>query len=213
MAITDGEWSPTVANLLQVLVGALCGYVPLQRVYDALADMCEPRNQSERYFFLWQMSDLLLDVVLGRKRVLRLDVLERILDAWPSVRHQVAPLSALRRALNRSDKALATTESHLADRIHDMLEQRYAERLLLKNIVRELGVSESKASRCFRAIYRSTIHQHLLVIRVKRGLTLVRQGAKIESVALAVGFRSKKDFYRAVQKFAGCTPAQFRRTR
>jgi methylphosphotriester-DNA--protein-cysteine methyltransferase len=47
-------------------------------------------------------------------------------------------------------------------------------------------------------------------VRVAHGLDLVSTGTKIEAAGLAVGYKSKKDFCRAVQQRVGCTPAQFR---
>jgi AraC-like DNA-binding protein len=211
MHVIDGDWLATVTDALQVLVGALSGHVSMHRVHDALANVREPRNPVESLLLLGRMSDLLVDIVLGVKPVVRLDALESVLGVWPSIRHHAAPLSALRYALDQQQGgANATGDYQVADSIREVLERRYAERLRLKDIAKELGVSESKASRCFRAVYRATIHQHLLVVRVKHGLGMVTQGAKIEAAAFAVGFRSKKDFYRAVQKVVGCTPAQFR---
>jgi AraC-like DNA-binding protein len=210
MHVIDGDWLATVTDALQVLVGALSGHVSMHRVHEALANVREPRNPVESLLLLGRMSDLLVDIVLGVKPVVRLDALESVIGVWPSIRHHATPLSALRYALDREHGASATGEFQVADSIREVLERRYAERLRLKDIAKELGVSESKASRCFRAVYRATIHQHLLVVRVKHGLSMVTQGAKIESAAFAVGFRSKKDFYRAVQKVVGCTPAQFR---
>lgn len=210
MHVVDGDWLSTVTDALQVLVGALSGHVSMHRVDDALANVREPRNPVESLLLVGRVSDLLVDIVLGVKPVVRLDALESVLGVWPSIRHHAAPLSALRDALDRQHGDSTTGDYQVADSIREVLERRYAERLRLKDIAKELGVSESKASRCFRAVYRATIHQHLLVVRVKHGLSMVTQGAKIESAAFAVGFRSKKDFYRAVQKVVGCTPAQFR---
>jgi AraC-like DNA-binding protein len=206
---TDGKWVLTVADGLQVLVGALCGLLPMQCVHQVFEDIREPRNPTERLFLLGRVSDLLLDIIVSGKPVLRLDAFDAILAAWPSTRRHIAPLFVLRGALERRHDA--TAESDLAGQIRSLLEHRYADRLRARDIAGKLGISESKASRCFHTIYGSTIHQFLLSVRVKHGLRLVRQGDKIEAAAMAVGFRSKKDFYRAVQKLVGCTPGQFRR--
>jgi AraC-like DNA-binding protein len=208
--VIDREWMAELTDVLQVLVGALSGHVSMGRLHDAFEHVREPRNEVENLLLLGRLSELLVDIVLGLKPVVRLDTLGSVLGVWPSIRHDVAPLAALRCALNQRERTGATADFRLADLIRDILERRYAQRLRLKDIAKELGVSESKASRCFRAVYGATIHQHLLTVRVKHGLGLVTRGAKIESAAFAVGFRSKKDFYRAVHKVVGCTPAQFR---
>ncbi|PYR75687.1 MAG: hypothetical protein DMF86_14585 [Acidobacteria bacterium] len=90
---------------------------------------------------------------------------------------------------------------------------RYSERILARDVAKTLGVSESRLNRCFRLAFGSTMHRYLLKLRVRYGLDLIAQGMKIEAAALSVGFRSKKDFYHAVQQLVGCTPAQFRSRR
>jgi AraC-like DNA-binding protein len=204
------DWAAATANALQVLLGALSGCVPMKCAQDALERAPEPHDESERLLFRDLVSELLLEVVQFGKLVVRRDAVESILRAWPSLRRHPQPVAMLRQALAPRHETLSTPKLLVAEQVHDILERRYADRLLLRDVAEELGVSESKASRCFRIAYGATIHQHLVSVRVRHGLELVVRGAKIEATALAVGFRSKKDFYRAVQQLVGCTPAQFR---
>ncbi|MEO8071500.1 MAG: helix-turn-helix domain-containing protein, partial [Acidobacteriota bacterium] len=53
-----------------------------------------------------------------------------------------------------------------------------------------------------------TAYVHLA--RVTRAVTLLRTTAKVESVAWDVGYRSKKDLYAALSRWAGSTPSELR---
>lgn len=98
----------------------------------------------------------------------------------------------------------------LAERVRTLLERHYAEHLPAKRVAELMHARQSALSSSFQDTFGTTIHRYLTCVRVRRGLDLVRSGMKIEAVALAVGFRSKKDFYRAVYRAVGCTPAEFR---
>ena len=53
--------------------------------------------------------------------------------------------------------------------------------------------------------------EYLRRVRLLHALrTLIDEGGKIEPVALEVGYRGKKNFYRVFRQLTGLTPAQFR---
>lgn len=55
---------------------------------------------------------------------------------------------------------------------------------------------------------RPSAYVHLA--RVTRAVTLLRTSAKVEGVAWDVGYRSKKDLYAALSRWAGATPSELR---
>jgi AraC-like DNA-binding protein len=48
--------------------------------------------------------------------------------------------------------------------------------------------------------------------RVERASRAIRAGEKVEAVALEVGYRSKKNFFRQFRRRFGTTPAKYRST-
>jgi AraC-like DNA-binding protein len=140
--------------------------------------------------------------------MVRREALESAVNAWPLIRRDPQPVAILRHALARQSHPLLPADLRLA--VRDLLDHRYAEKILARDVAGMLKVSASRMNRCFRMAFGSTIHRHLLKLRVRHGLDLIARGMKIEAAALSVGFRSKKDFCRAVQQLVGCTPAQFR---
>jgi AraC-like DNA-binding protein len=204
------EWLVETANAFQALIGILSGCLPIVDVQHIFERLSEPRSETERLIFRYFLSELLLDVLEFGRPIVQRDALESMLHAWLSIRRHPQPVAVLRQALVADRRRASELESVIARRVRDLLESRYAERLRLEDIADVARIRPSKVNRCFRLTYGSTVHQYLLLVRVRRGLDLVKQGTKIEAAALTVGFRSKKDFYRAVQRFVGCTPAQFR---
>lgn len=204
------DWAAATVNAFQALVCALTAGLPLDRVRESFDHLPEAGDETERLLFRYLTCELLLEAVAFGKPAARRDLLESILREWPSIRRHPQPVSVLRSVLRSNPEGLSDSDVALAGRVRELLERRYAERLLLRDIATELRVAVPRVNRCFRLACGSTVHQHLLTIRVRHGLALVREGAKIEAAALAIGFKSKKDFYRAVQRLVGCTPAQFR---
>jgi AraC-like DNA-binding protein len=204
------EWVCTVANAFQALVGGLSGSVAAEPIIEPFEQTSEPINEVERLIFRCYVSELLLGALYLGDPVFRRDAVESILSAWPIIRKDLQPVSVLRRALGRKFRSVLAADFRLAEQVRDLLNCRFAEKIVARNVADEFKVSESRMNRCFRLAYGCTIHQHLLMVRVRHGLDLISKGTKIEAAGLAVGFKSKKDFYRAVQHTVGCTPAQFR---
>jgi AraC-like DNA-binding protein len=102
-------------------------------------------------------------------------------------------------------------QSQLAEEIGNRLEQEYASKMTLDAMAREYQVSRLQLDRSFHHRFGIHFHEYLRAIRVERGLDLVREGMKIEAAAPAVGYKSKKNFYRAVRQVTGLTPGQIRR--
>lgn len=208
-AAARSEWVRAVAEAFQALADGLATADSAPLV-EPLEHTSEPINDVERLIFRCYVSEMLLGALYRAEPIVRRDAVESILSAWPIIQRDAYPVSVLRRALRGKPSATLAHDRHLAEQVRKLLEERYAEKLLSRNLAQELNVSEVQMNRGFRRAYGMTIHRHLRMIRVRRGLDLVSNGIKVEAAGLAVGFRSKKDFYRAVQQLVGCTPAQFR---
>ena len=78
-------------------------------------------------------------------------------------------------------------------------------------IARRVGHRPESLNRLFHHAFGQSIPEYLVSVRVLEAITRLRANAdKIESIAQAVGYRSKRAFYRAVRTHIGLTPGQLR---
>lgn len=98
----------------------------------------------------------------------------------------------------------------LADQVKCHIDGAYRAPNTLKSLGRHFGVTPRALSAAFLKRFGKGVRQYLTELRVRHGLTLVRSGTKIEAVAYDVGYKSKKDFYRAVRMVTGVTPGSLR---
>jgi AraC-like DNA-binding protein len=106
--------------------------------------------------------------------------------------HRIHPLSPARRA---------------AAIIRDQ-----AERSDASALATSLGVTPRQLRRAFLQTFGVPLPEYLRRARLLRALELMtEQPGKVEPVALDVGYRSKKDFYRVFRQFIGMTPTDFKK--
>jgi YesN/AraC family two-component response regulator len=92
----------------------------------------------------------------------------------------------------------------------DEIHQHYTDRLNLATLARTLGRQAAYLGRLFRAEVGATVHDYVTSLRIEHGASQVKSGVKIEAVALCIGYRSKKNFYRQFKRRYGCTPEEYR---
>jgi PAS domain S-box-containing protein len=92
----------------------------------------------------------------------------------------------------------------------DVIERQYAEVVTLRTLSATVGRQPAYLGRLFRQQVGSTARDYLTRVRLEHAATLIREGVKIEAVALSVGYRSKKNFYQQFRKRFGTTPMLFR---
>jgi AraC-like DNA-binding protein len=98
-----------------------------------------------------------------------------------------------------------STAMHAARRLH----QRYARSLPVTALARECHTTPARLAREFRHQFGMSIPRYQRRLRLVEALGRVRH-EKIEAVALSVGYRSTKNFYRAFRELTGTTPTGFR---
>jgi len=103
-----------------------------------------------------------------------------------------------------------TPHDHV-QRMIDQIQRDYTAPLTLNTFARTLGRQAAYLGRVFRDEVGVTVHDYLTRMRVQQGAAQVNSGEKIEAVALCVGYRSKKNFYRQFKRYFGCTPEEYRR--
>lgn len=93
----------------------------------------------------------------------------------------------------------------------ELLDQRHAERLPLAELARACGLSRYHLVRAFRAETGMTPHAYQLNLRIQHGRRLLRQGAALAEVALALGFADQSHFQRTFKQRVAMTPRGYQR--
>lgn len=90
------------------------------------------------------------------------------------------------------------------------IEANYAEKISVKKISDELGVSESFLSRIFKKELGVTIHEYLNQYRTAKAISLLQTGSVTE-VGYACGFCDTSHFISIFKKYTGSTPMQYKK--
>jgi len=93
----------------------------------------------------------------------------------------------------------------------DVIEKSYSERITLHTLSRTLNRQSAYLGQVFRREVGMTVRQWVTRVRIEHAATLINDGIKIEAVALIVGYRSKKNFYRQFRRQFASTPLEYRR--
>jgi AraC-like DNA-binding protein len=93
----------------------------------------------------------------------------------------------------------------------DFIEHSYAERLTLRSVSTAVRGKPSQLGRVFQSQVGVSVHEYVTRVRLDHAAHLIASRMKIEAIALSVGYRSKKNFYRQFARHFGVTPETFRR--
>src|SRR6266850_5341418 len=105
---------------------------------------------------------------------------------------------------------VTSARSALVRRVVSLIEERPADRHSLRTLAQLLNRQEAYLGRLFRQQMGVSVREYIARCRMERAARLIRQREKIEAVALDVGYRSKKNFYRQFREHFGTTPATYR---
>jgi two-component system response regulator YesN len=95
-------------------------------------------------------------------------------------------------------------------RMLEEIQRNYTHRLTLGIVARTLGRHSAYLGRLFRAETGMSLHEYVTRARMVNAAVQVRSGVKIEAIALDLGYRSKKNFYRQFRRRFGMTPDAYR---
>jgi AraC-like DNA-binding protein len=91
-----------------------------------------------------------------------------------------------------------------------VIEERWAEPLPVRTLAQVVGAREFGLAQKFQREVGVSIHAYRVRTRLTRAAALLRHGVKVEAVALEVGYRSQKNFYRQFRRCYGTTPGAYR---
>lgn len=110
------------------------------------------------------------------------------------------------------DRLARDHRTPLAQRVAQLIEDQPDSPLSVTTLAKAVGAHPSSIRRSFRRQLHSSPREYQTRTRVKRAEELLRTSdAKVETVALAVGWQSKKNLYRAFRQVRGYTPGSVRR--
>lgn len=80
----------------------------------------------------------------------------------------------------------------------------------LMEISQAVGLSPSYLAATFKRVERTTIHQYLVDLRLRRAASLLAGCDDLTTLALNLGFASQSHFSNSFRRWAGCTPGKYR---
>jgi AraC-like DNA-binding protein len=107
--------------------------------------------------------------------------------------------------MSRSDGDFAV------QRMLDFIDKGYPDRITLKTVASALRANPTKLGRRFHEKVGVSVHGYVTRVRLEHAAHLIAANVKVEAVALSVGYRSKKNFYRQFSRHFGLTPEAYRR--
>jgi AraC-like DNA-binding protein len=92
------------------------------------------------------------------------------------------------------------------------INDRLSERLSGKVLATIIGRPPAYLAKLFLLEMGMSVRAYIARARIERAARAIREGEKVEAVALEAGYRSKKNFYRQFRRLFGTTPARYRAT-
>ena len=212
------DWLMQVARECQVFLTQLAGAHPASAQIPHLAErflsrLADPSNAAERLVFrtmLLQMS-IHLSVSAAASPDARA-ALERMVSMFRDWGDRSREMKSLLLETARG-LVLEPQTASPAHRARRYIDTHYASALTIGAVARAFGCHPKRLARDFRQEYGKSMPDYLAAVRVKHAVEAIRRSdLKVEAIASMVGYRSKKNFYRAVRRVTGLTPLQLRRS-
>lgn len=99
----------------------------------------------------------------------------------------------------------------VVEQAKNYLEDHYREKILLRTLAGEIGVSPYHLNRIFKEKTGFTPHMYLEHMRIEKARNLLLSTAYSSTeICFQVGYQSFSSFYRQFKKISGCSPKQYR---
>jgi transcriptional regulator GlxA family with amidase domain len=119
----------------------------------------------------------------------------------------------MKRSTGPMPASVPASSTAIVHRLIDLIEKSYAQRITLASLSKDLRRKPEPLGRLFRQVAGVTVHEYMTGVRLEHAARYLRDGLKIEAVALSVGYKSKKNLYRQFIRRFGVTPEVYRRRR
>ncbi len=205
-------WVCAAANVFQNVT--LCATVlPVEReeLERTLLRVPVPSTPFEHLAVRCFMCDSLMAVISHELVNRSPTTVHDVFSFIASVRLIPNPVPRFAQLLKSICLAPSNENDSLANKLSTRLETQYGLRVTARGIAKEYQMSRAQLERMCSRSFGMPFHRYLTGVRVRHGLKLVTNGMKVEAAAMSVGYKSKKDFYRAVRLLTGKTPGEWRR--
>jgi len=122
-------------------------------------------------------------------------------------------LDLLRCALQQTgqrERVNAARTAQLIRRTKEVLQAQLANRILLADVARAVGVSPAYLTDLFSRVEGVSLHQYLTQLRMARALVELPHTDNLTALALDLGFSSHSHFSYAFRRGFRCTPSEYR---
>ena len=120
------------------------------------------------------------------------------------------PRACFLRWITHFFEALAVAHpASVANQIARSLRRDYRTVRHMPSLAKEFHLTTSQLRRAFQQEFGMSVHEYQRALRLQEALDQVLT-MKVEALALHLGYKSKKNFYRAFHRLTGSTPTAFR---
>jgi len=114
-------------------------------------------------------------------------------------------LVALHLNKNAEDDSLSRDDKQKADAVQRLVLDNLDKHLLIRELAKQIGVSESRLKRVFTIAFGMGIHKYRTVKRLQKAIQLLNEGLSVKETAAQTGWRPA-DLIKAYHKVYGTTP-------
>jgi AraC-like DNA-binding protein len=108
------------------------------------------------------------------------------------------------------EEEVAEVEMEKAQMIQRLILDNLDQHLLIRELSKKVGASESKLKKIFKCVFGMAIHQYRIAARLKEAIRLLDEGKSVKEAAAATGWRPA-DLINAYYKVYGTTPGTIRK--
>ncbi len=156
-------------------------------------------NKDNGYFWLWDEIEGCLNFSAGLEK-LRLKIALQLLI-----------IKMLEEKTNKENNGEGIVNKSYLFTIDSFFNEKFREQVTLKDLAKELCLSQRQVSRIISKIYGKSFSNILAQTRLKKAeILLLKSDKSILNICESVGFVSESNFFTLFKKKYGCTPSQFR---
>ncbi len=159
----------------------------IEQDFQTLLDLCETMLRQMEQHSEWS------------KYLLHFETQALLEIVWRSIHHERSPQEG-------------KNQYYLGQKIKEYIEEHYHEPISIKDICRDLGLSESYVSHTFKDMLGYSPMQYALRCKIGEAQTLlISTDYSITEIARMVGFDAQSHFNQRFIKYVGISPSKFRK--
>ena len=101
---------------------------------------------------------------------------------------------------------LRSSEIQQLTRVKLDIEADYATKLTIEELSRRSGLNRNKLNDGFKTLFDATVHDYVLICRMRAAKRMLGEGLTVEEVASSVGFSGRRGLTKAIKSYYGVSP-------